>query len=128
MIYNVVVLYAIQQSESVVGGGGLVTKLCPTLVTQRTVAHQAPMSMGFPRQEYWSGLPFPFPRDLPDPEIKPCVGRWILYQLSYQGSPESVTHIQISLFFRLFSHVGHYRPFHRVSCANTVDPYYLFFV
>ena len=32
-----------------------------------TLAHQAPLSMGFSRQEYWSGLPFPFPGDLPDP-------------------------------------------------------------
>ena len=36
-----------------------------------TVAHQAPLSMGFSRQEYWSGLPFPSPGDLPDPGIKP---------------------------------------------------------
>ena len=34
-------------------------------------AHQAPLSMGFSSQEYWSGLPFPSPEDLPDPEIKP---------------------------------------------------------
>ena len=34
------------------------------------VAHQAPLSMGFPRQEYWSGLPFPPPGDLPDSGIK----------------------------------------------------------
>ena len=40
-------------------------------VTPLTVAHQAPLSMGFYRQEYWSGLPFPSPRDLPDPRIKP---------------------------------------------------------
>ena len=33
--------------------GGLVAKLCPTLVTPRTVDRQAPLSMGFPRQEYW---------------------------------------------------------------------------
>ena len=32
---------------------------------------QFPLSVGFPRQEYWSGLPFPSPEDLPDPEIKP---------------------------------------------------------
>ena len=38
--------------------------------TSRTVAHQAPLSMGFPRQEYWSGLPFPSSGDLPDPGIK----------------------------------------------------------
>ena len=36
-----------------------------------TVAHQVPLSMGFPRQECWSGLPFPPPGDLPDPGIKP---------------------------------------------------------
>ena len=40
-------------------------------VTPWTVAHQAPLSMGFPRQEYWSELPFPSPGDLPDPGIKP---------------------------------------------------------
>ena len=36
-----------------------------------TVAHQAPPSMGFSRQEYWSGLPFPSPGDLPNPGIEP---------------------------------------------------------
>ena len=35
-----------------------------------TIAHQAPLSMGFPKQEYWSGLPFPSPEDFPDPGIK----------------------------------------------------------
>ena len=40
-------------------------------VTPWTVAHQAPPSMEFSRQEYWSGLPFPSPGDLPDPGIKP---------------------------------------------------------
>ena len=39
--------------------------------TPWTVAHQAPLSMGFPKQEYWSGLPFPPPGDLPNPGIKP---------------------------------------------------------
>ena len=39
-------------------------------VTPWTVAHQAPLSVGFSRQEYWSGLPFPSPGDLPDPGIK----------------------------------------------------------
>ena len=41
------------------GGGGLVTKSCLTLAIPRTVACQVPLSMGFSRQEYWSGLPFP---------------------------------------------------------------------
>ena len=39
--------------------------------TPRTVAYQASLSMGFSRQEYWSGLPFPSPGDLPDPGIEP---------------------------------------------------------
>ena len=46
-------------------------KLCPTAVTPWIVAHQAPLSMGFSRQEYWSGSPFPFPEHLPDPGVKP---------------------------------------------------------
>ena len=40
-------------------------------VTLWTVAHQAPLSVGFSRQEYWSGLPFPPPEGLPDPGIEP---------------------------------------------------------
>ena len=38
--------------------------------TPWVVAHQTPLSMGFPRQEYWIGLPFPSPGDLPDPGIE----------------------------------------------------------
>ena len=41
------------------GGGGLIAKSCLTLAIPRTVARQAPLSMGFSRQEHWSGLPFP---------------------------------------------------------------------
>ena len=58
------------------------------LLTPWTVAHQAPLSMGFPRQEYWSGLPFPPPGDLPDPGIEPSLlhCRQILYPLSHLGN------------------------------------------
>ena len=52
-------------------GGGFITNLRPTLATPWTIAHQASLSMGFPRQEYWSGLPFPSPGELPHPGIKP---------------------------------------------------------
>ena len=45
-----------------------VTQSCPTLCNP--VAFQAPLSMVYARQEYWSGLPFPHPGDLPDPGIK----------------------------------------------------------
>ena len=53
-------------------------------VTLWTVPHQAPLSMGFPRREYWSGLPFPSPGNLSDVGIKPtslniCIGRLVLY-------------------------------------------------
>ena len=48
----------------------LVTQSCPTLCDPWTVALQAPLSMGFSRQKYWGGQPFPSPRDLPDPGIK----------------------------------------------------------
>ena len=42
-----------------------------SFVTPQTVARQAPLSMGFPRQEYWSGLPFPSLEDLPNPGTEP---------------------------------------------------------
>ena len=48
----------------------IVAQLCPTLVTPWAVARQAPLSMGFSRQEDWSGLPGPPPGDLPNPGIK----------------------------------------------------------
>ena len=51
--------------------GDLVPKSRATLATPWTVARQAPLSLGFSRPEYWSGLPFPSPADLPDPGIEP---------------------------------------------------------
>ena len=68
--------------------GGLVSKLCSTLVTLWTVTHQAPLSMGFPRQKYWSGLPFPSPGNLPNPEtelVSPTL-QVVSLPLSHQGS------------------------------------------
>ena len=52
-------------------GGGLVAKSCSTLSTPWTIAHQVPLSMGFSRQEYWSGLAFHSLGDLPYPGIEP---------------------------------------------------------
>ena len=70
------------------GGRGLAAKLCPTFVTLWTITHQAPLSMGFSRQEYWSGLPFPPPGNLPDPAINPraLVSQENSLLLSLQGS------------------------------------------
>ena len=59
------------EPEACVVFGLLVATSCLTLVTPWAVAHQAPLSLGFSKQEYWSGLPFPSPGDLPDPGIKP---------------------------------------------------------
>ena len=54
-------------------------------MTPWTVAHQVPLSMGFLRQEYWSGLPFPSPGDLPDPGIEctspASAGRFFITEL-----------------------------------------------
>ena len=58
-------------AASALVGGGLVAKLCPTLATPCTIAYQAPLSVALPRQDYWSGLPFPSPGDLPNSGIKP---------------------------------------------------------
>ena len=52
--------------------GGFVVKSRLTLASPWGLDRQAPLSMGFPRQEYWSGLPFPFPGDLPNPGIEPA--------------------------------------------------------
>ena len=41
-----------------------------SFATPWTIAHQAPVSMGFPRKDYWSGLPFPSPVDFPEPGIE----------------------------------------------------------
>ena len=51
--------------------GGLVSKSLPTLVSPCIVAQQTPLSIGFSRKEYCSGLPFPSPRDLSGPGIEP---------------------------------------------------------
>ena len=66
-----------------ISSGDLVAKLCPTLVTPWTVAHQALLFMGFSRQEYWSRLPFPSPRIIP---VSPTLQADSL-PLSHQGSP-----------------------------------------
>ena len=52
-----------------------VTQSCLTLAAPWIVAHQAPLSMSFSRQEYWSGLLFPSPGDLPNPGIE-CLLHW----------------------------------------------------
>ena len=70
-----------------------VTRRVWLFTTQWTVANQPPPSMGFSRQEYWSGLPFPSPGDLLTQGLNPSLPhcRQMLYHLSHQGSPTLIT-------------------------------------
>ena len=90
--YNIATSCSLTPLHPYIGGGGIVTKSCPTLATPWTVACQAPLSMGFSRQEYWSGLPFPSPGNLPNPGIEP--GSPVLQADSLptelQGKPTSI--------------------------------------
>ena len=59
-----------------------IAQSCPTLCNFKNCSLLGCLSMEFPRQDYWSGLPFPSPGDLPRPRDKTgisCIGRWILY-------------------------------------------------
>jgi len=62
-------------------------------VTPWTVAHQAPLSMGFSKQEYYSGLPFLPPEDLPDPGIKPVFSALAVDSLPLSQQGSLFTHI-----------------------------------
>ena len=68
-------------------GAGLVPESCLTLAAAWAVAHQAPLSVGFSRQENWNELPFPSPGDLPDPGIELESPAWQADSLllSHQG-------------------------------------------
>ena len=68
----------------------LVAQSCPIL-TPETVANHAPLSVGFPRQEHWSGLPFPSPGDLPDPGIEAMPPAGGFFTTDPPGKP-SATH------------------------------------
>ena len=63
--------WALPPSSKLSGLCAQLLQLCLTFVTPWTVAHQDPLSMGFSRQEYWSGLPCPPPGVLPNPGIEP---------------------------------------------------------
>ena len=67
----------------------LVTELCPAFAMPWSIAHQAPLSMGLPRQEYWSELPFPPAGDFPTQGSNACLLCWQVdtLSLSYLGGP-----------------------------------------
>ena len=78
--------------DSLVENGGLVAKSCRTLETPWIVACQAPLSVEFSRQEYWSGLSFPLPGDLPNQGSNPSLLHWQAdsLPLSHLGSLTNV--------------------------------------
>ena len=71
-------------------------------VTPWTVAHQDPLSVGFPSQEYWDRLPFPSPGDLPDPGIEPASPALQAdsLPLSYKTSPITFYWQTINVYYR----------------------------
>ena len=93
----------------------LVAKLCQLFCDAMVYNPQVPLSMGFPRQEYWSGLPFTSPGHLLDPGIKwthiSCNERWILYywatrkaQLLVTTKLSNTIRMDLVLAVKLFSH------------------------
>ena len=69
-----------------------------------TVAHQAPPSMGFSRQEYWSGLPFPSPEDLPDPGIKSRSPKLQAGALTSEPPGKPYTNMSTCMYTCIFLH------------------------
>ena len=92
-VIPLLVIYPKNRKSNSKGYKSVVTQSCDHSLILWTVACQAPPSMGFSRQEYWSGLPFPSPGDLLDPGIDsdlPHYGQ-TLYHLSHQGLPQKDT-------------------------------------
>ena len=77
------------------------------------IAHQAPLSVGFSRQEYWSGLPCPPPGDLPDPGIEPH----LLYLMHWQADslPLSLLGSPIHCIYRVL-----FNTFYRIQVASAL--------
>ena len=92
----------------------LVSKSYLTLATPLTVAHQS-LSVGFSRQEYWSGFPFPCPGDLPSAGIE-CMSLTLAGEFFATELPGKHRYTY-PLFCRFSSHLGHHRALHGVSCA-----------
>ena len=93
-----------------------------SFVTSWTDVHQAPLSMGFSRQEYWSGLPFPSPGDLPDPKIELMspilVGR--LFTAEPHWEVPYIIHIYIYILLIFFSIIDYHQLLNISPCALQV--------
>ena len=90
-----------------------VSQSCPTLCDLMDCSpRQAALSMEFSRQEYWSGLPFPSPGDLPNPNPGPLHCRWISYLLRHQRSP--------SIVIILVPCISHHMHTHTFNATNLI--------
>ena len=92
-------------------------------VTPWTVAHQAPPSMGFSRQEYWSGLPFPSPGDLPDPEIElvsPALAGGLFYHEAKREAILLSTPISIHSHLTIGHNIKVSKCFYLLSAVNFI--------
>ena len=94
----------------VCGGGACVLSCVRLFAILWTVAHQAPLSMGYSRQEHWSGLTFPPPGDLPDPGIKP----------TSLMSPALASGF---LFYFIFYHCATWKPAKEHDAIQMCPPY-----
>ena len=83
-----------------------------------TEAYQAPLSMGFSRQEYWSGLPFPSPGDLPDPGIEPGSSSNCCFLTCVQISQEAG---QVVWYSHLFQNFPQFLVIHTVKGFGIVN-------
>ena len=98
------------------------------IVTSWTAAYQASLSMGFSRQEYWSGFPFPSPGDLPDPGIKPMplavealsLNLWTTREFPTCAFNQSLEQGQTSLLDILLAWWTHFLLIHSVT--DGIDP------
>ena len=101
-----------------------------SFVTPWTVARQTPMSIGFPRQEYWSGLPFPSLGDLPDPGIKPTslaslalAGRF--FTTEPPGKPKATTAFLINAIRAVGLPVAHIVT---IDCLHPISKVFIIFM
>ena len=77
----------------------LLFSLSDSFVTPWTVACEAPLSMKFPREEYWSGLLFPSPGDLPDPGIEPASPAFQADSLPAELTAKPILYIVVCVFY-----------------------------
>ena len=99
-------------------------------VTPWTVAHQAPLSMGFSRQEYWSGLPCPLPGDLPNPGVEPrsaaLAGKFFTSDGPLRCRIAFLSHDRLQSYGQAMQTGSHFHPklqsFFRLQPLPTVSP------